>query len=181
MRASMNGSSPACSTSVSIRAAVADDDDTVRGILRAYPRLRIAGPLAHLEQHPRDLRRERRLAAAAHRQIADADDRRGEAPPQMGPCAGSSAGALARVGCRGDEATDQWTTRNGRTTPIDPLRSGSSWAITARLLSLAPRLDSTSARAAAPSRARRTGSVSSASSASSSSARVVHLDCRRPA
>ena len=42
-------------------------------------------------------------------------------------------------------------------------------AMTASVLSLAPRLASTSARAAAPSRARRTGSVISASSASSSS------------
>ena len=50
--------------------------------------------------------------------------------------------------------------------------------MTARLLSLAPRFDSTSARAAAPSRARRTGSVSSASSASSSPRALCHLDRR---
>ena len=41
-----------------------------------------------------------------------------------------------------------------------PPRSGNSCAIIARHLSFAPRFDSTRARAAAPSRARRTGSVS---------------------
>ena len=46
---------------------------------------------------------------------------------------------------------------------------GRTSAITASVLFLAPRLASTSARAAAPNRARRTGSVSSVSSASSSS------------
>ena len=42
--------------------------------------------------------------------------------------------------------------------------AGSSSAMTARVFVFAPRLASTSARAAAPSRARRTGSVTSASS-----------------
>ena len=59
------------------------------------------------------------------------------------------------------EGTDDAAVRRGR--------AGSSSAITASVLSLAPRLASTSARAAAPRRARRTGSVTSASSASSSS------------
>ena len=53
----------------------------------------------------------------------------------------------------------QWTTRKGRTTLVcSRSRGGSTPAITASVLSLAPRLASTSARAAAPRRARRTGS-----------------------
>ena len=55
---------------------------------------------------------------------------------------------------------------------------GSSSAITASVLSLAPRLASTSARAAAPRRARRTGSPIRLTTASSSSRSVRHLHGR---
>ena len=62
---------------------------------------------------------------------------------------------------------DQCTSRKGRTTarPRPPTASGSSSAMTASVFVFAPRLASTSARAAAPRPARRTGSVTSASSA----------------
>ena len=59
-----------------------------------------------------------------------------------------------------------------------PSRGGSSSAITASVLSLAPRLASTSARAAAPSRARRTGSVTQREQRVVELALRLHLDRR---
>ena len=41
--------------------------------------------LSHIDQHAREFTSERRLAAAADRQIADADDRRRETMPEMRP------------------------------------------------------------------------------------------------
>ena len=112
-------------------------------------------------EQPRDVRDDRRLAAAADAQVADADDR----PRQPAP-----ARRIARVPLRAatppprrTAALSVWINapggRDGRPRGRGRRRRGSSSAITASVLSLAPRLASTSARAAAPSRARRTGSV----------------------
>src|SRR5688572_32808501 len=63
--------------------------------------------LAHVDQHERHLGRERRLAAAANGEIADADNRSGETPPQMRPvlvvapaCARDSAVEKVQQVCR---------------------------------------------------------------------------------
>src|SRR5687767_3510139 len=66
-------------------AAIADNHDTLVGDLSGIAAAQDRWALAHLEQHARDFGRERRFAAAANREIADADDGRGEPPPQIGP------------------------------------------------------------------------------------------------
>ena len=66
-------------------AAVADDHHTFVDDFSRIAAAQNRRALSHLEQHPRDLGRQRRLAAAADGEIPDADDRRGETAPQMGP------------------------------------------------------------------------------------------------
>ena len=75
------------------------------------------------------------------------------------------------ISCTQPQTTYYGAKREGLTTLTEVSESTggkSSW-ITSRLRSLAPRFDSTSARAVAPSPARRTGSLSNACSVSSSS------------
>ena len=64
--------------------AVGHHDDAVRGIGAAIAATENGGPLAVLNQPLRDRRNHRRLAGAAHRQVADADDRAGEMLPALG-------------------------------------------------------------------------------------------------
>ena len=115
--------------------------------------------LAHLEQHARDFGRERRLAAAADREIADADDGRGETAPQMRPALVVAPAAPRDSAVKKMQQTVQWTTRNGRTTPIDPPRSGSSCAMIGEALvfGAAIRLDQRARRGAEPRAPHRIG------------------------
>jgi hypothetical protein len=64
---------------------VADDHHAIDGCLPSVASAEDGGALAHVEQHTRDFGGKRGLAAASNREIADADDRGREAPPQMGP------------------------------------------------------------------------------------------------
>ena len=64
---------------------VADDDDVLRLARAAVAAAENGRLLAHLEQHPGDGGRERRLAAAADGEIADADDRVAQPLPEVGP------------------------------------------------------------------------------------------------
>src|SRR5687767_9382472 len=132
--------------------AVADNDHTIGGGAPPVTAAQDGRPLPHLEQQPRNSRDDRRLAAAADSEIADADDRTRQAL------------ACGRVSCvpaaaKGGDARveraqrSQCTTRNGRTTAERPPSGGSSSAMTARVRAVAPRLASIRARAAAPSRA----------------------------
>ena len=81
----------------------------------------------------------------------------------------------ARHSSVGRAEKTQWITRKGRTT-AGGSRGGTSSARTLSVVSLAPRLASTSARAAAPSRARRTGSRHQADDGVFELARGAHLD-----
>ena len=60
------------------------DNHTVRGVGAAVTATENGGPLAVLNQPLRDRRNHRRLAGAAHRQVADADDRACEMLPALG-------------------------------------------------------------------------------------------------
>ena len=150
--------------------AVGDDRDAVA---RDAPRVAVredGGPLAAVLQHARQIVDHRRLAAAADAQVADADDGAGQTflprgiarVPRPPPRGGR---AVHRA-----EGSDQCTRRKGRTRLSPwPSPGGSSSPMTSSVLVFAPRFASTRARAAAPRRARRTGSVTRVSSTSSSS------------
>ena len=133
---------------------------TMRGeedaILRAFTRVKAASPSALAILAPRQPERFGEVERLA-RDRGFVTIRRSELPIDAEPRADvvvlDSIGELARLY---QAATAVFV-------------GGARSAMTVSVLSLAPRLASTSARAAAPSRARRTGSVSSARSASSSS------------
>src|SRR5438105_4023316 len=137
--------------------AVADDEHAFRRVAAGVATREDHGTLAVIAQQTRQRLDHRRLARAADGEIADADDTVMEAalPPRARvPRTAQERDAPVRAA----EESGQWIMRNGRTTPS---RSGGSRSrITASVRSRAPRFDSTSAFAAAPTRARRTGSRS---------------------
>ena len=109
------------------------------------------------------------LAGAAARSPAY---RRAQRPGRTGPVEPGERNPRSKT-C-GTSGSPHLGARNGRTVP-EPA-GGRSWAIAASVRGLAPRLASTSARAAAPRRARSTGSREQATSTVASSAADVHLD-----
>src|SRR5439155_7222257 len=155
--------------------AVADNEHALGGVAASVAARQNHRPLAAIAQQTRERRDNRRLAAAAHREIADADHVMMKATP---PCRARIPGAPqprdAAVGAAQQASTrwaaagaGQWIMRNGRTTPS---RSGGIRSrMTASVRSRAPRFDSTIPLAAAPTRARLTGSPTRLTMVSSSS------------
>ena len=183
-RASSSGSSPLRSRSARMCDAVADDDDAVLGDDAAVAAAQNRRPLAGGDQQPRDERDDRRLAAPAHRDVADADDGDGAVFHRSGPF-GVRASAASSDADRPDlwhRWPILWKTRpspypKGRTTPRVP-GGGRSSAMASSVRGFAPRLASTSARAAAPRRARSTGSPISRTTAAGERRGVRHLHGR---
>src|SRR5690242_3114109 len=148
---------------------VADDHDTVAGLPLSVAARQNCRPLSLVEQPLCERRHHRRLAAAADDQIADADHGTVEAPLRLRVTRVPRAPKACRPAVNSAERI-QWITRKGRTTPGRPRSRGGNTSATAlSVLSFAPRFASTSARAAAPSRARRTGSPIKLTTTSSSS------------
>ena len=155
-------------------AGIADDDDAVGGVAAAVAPAQDRRALAHIAQPRRDQRRERCLRAPADREVADADDRTGQPAAQM-----RAARVVAAAETRGGGVdADEISGPPGTGARCRDRGGGSTRAMAVIVLPRAPRLASTSARAAAPSRARRTGSVSSPIKACSSSRAGPDLDRR---
>lgn len=64
--------------------AIGDHDHAIGGVGAAVAATENGGSLAVLNQPLRDRRHHRRLAGAAHRQVANTDHRAGEMPPALG-------------------------------------------------------------------------------------------------
>jgi hypothetical protein len=90
-------------------ARIAHDDDAVAVLGAAVAAAQDRGPLAHLEQRLCDICRHRRLAAAANRKVADADDRSPEPLPQVGASGVAFAPPSHDRGIDGAQQT--WITR----------------------------------------------------------------------
>src|SRR5688572_1027947 len=137
--------------------AVAHHDDAVGVTRAAIAAAEDDGMFACRQEEPRDGSHDRGFTTAAHHEIADTDDRPGQPPHPIGMPAVPRATKSRRTSVHPAEQS-QWITRKGRTTDRSRPSSGTRPAITASVLSFAPRFASTRARAAAPRRARRTGS-----------------------
>src|SRR5262249_19846216 len=145
---------------------IAHDDHAFRVVATAVPASENRRAFAAIAEHPCQLGDHRRLSAPARREVADANDRvrkaaaalRSPRVPRAPHLGDAPVHAAEETGWRSPaDRPGQWTTRKGRTTASRSTGGKRPW-ITARVRSPAPRFDSTSARAAAPRRARRTGS-----------------------
>src|SRR3954471_1335705 len=143
---------------------VGNDCHIRRGLSARVAAAENGGPFALFEQQAGDAVDGRSLARAADTQITDADHGLGKTACARGVPSPPPGGCGAVDGA--ERIHDHCTSRKGRTTPPG---AGSSSDMTAIVLSLAPRLAPTRARAAAPRLARRTGSVTRFRSTSSSS------------
>src|SRR5262249_21858597 len=126
-------------------------------------------------------RDDRRFAGPSNAQVADADDRTLETVAARTVACEPLAAPARRRAVHAAQGLNQLTRRKGRTLPTlfaEPpapgveapnAEGGRRSSMTRSVFSLAPRFASTSARAAAPRLARRTGSVTRVNSISSSS------------
>src|SRR6185436_15581396 len=151
--------------------AIADHDDAVVHTPPAVSARQDRRHVSMLTQETRDVGDDGRFSTAADNEIADADH------GAIETAHGLRMARVPRAPQTRDAAVDsaervQWTRRKGRTTAGRRPDGGNRSPRTFCVLSFAPRLASTSARAAAPSFARRTGSPHRLTTTSSSSRAV---------